>query len=107
MKKTTLGLTAAVALAMGLSAFTAHQTASIKATVIPADASGQVWAISGTDTVKAAFTSGSIAVMNLKTGTYKVVVAGDETYRQLVKENVAVQEGSVTDLGELTLEKAK
>lgn len=86
-------------------AFTVLQTASIKGTVIPASATGQVWAVSGADTAKAAFTNGVLSLVNVKAGTYKVVVTADEPYRQVVKENVVVQEGSVADLGEIRLEK--
>lgn len=106
MKRKTLGFAATLMLMCGLFAFSISQTASIKGTVIPADATGQVWAVSGTDTAKAAFTNGIISVQNMKPGTYKIVIAGDEPYKQVVKENVVVQDGSVTDLGEVRLEKA-
>lgn len=105
MKTKKMNVPALLAVAFGLFAFTAIQTASIKGTVIPADATGQVWAISGVDTARAAFTSGTISIMNMKPGTYKLIIAGDEPYKQAVKENVVVQDGSVTDIGEVILEK--
>lgn len=105
MKKNNIIFSIAFLLLIGLCAFTVRQSASIKASIIPASATGQAWAVSGSDTAKASFSNGILSMVNVKAGTYRIVITGDEPYRQVVRENVNVQEGSVADLGEIRLEK--
>ena len=105
MKNTQLIFILAVFIMLGLCAFALRQTASIKATIIPASATGQAYAVSGADTANASFSNGVLSMLNIKAGTYRIIIRGDAPFREVVKENVTVQEGSIEDLGEIRIEK--
>ncbi len=98
--------TAVLALAtVGLFSFKAMQTASIKGTVAPADGFTNVWAINGTDSLKATTADqGAFSFTDAKPGTYQVVVEGKAPYRNFVKDSVVVTDGQPVDLGTITLE---
>ncbi len=57
MKNKKTGLLAIITIVAGLFAFTIFQGGSIKGKVIPADGASQVWAMSNTDTLKAAIST--------------------------------------------------
>jgi hypothetical protein len=80
------------------------QDSGIKGTISPADGAGIVWAISGADSLKATPENGAFS-FSVKPGTYKVIVQGVGDYKNFIKDNVVVEEGKVTDLGTITLEK--
>jgi hypothetical protein len=98
--------TSVLALAtVGLFSFNVLQTASIKGTVAPADGFSNVWAITGTDSLKAITDQGSFSFTDAKPGTYQVVVEGKAPYKNFVKDSVVVTEGGQpVDLGTITLE---
>jgi len=104
MKNKTMGLLAMI-LAVVLFAFTTFDGGVIKGKITPADGAKQVWAISATDTLKSAVTDGSFEISNAKAGTYKVFIDATEPYKDVVKDNVQVSDGSTADLGSITLEK--
>jgi len=87
-----------------LFSFRAVQTCGIKGTISPADGAAQVLVISGSDTLKAAPQQGAFA-FETKPGTYKVIVEAAGDYKNVEKDGVTVEEGKVTDLGTITLEK--
>lgn len=105
MKNTKKGLLAIVIAAAGLFAFRTFQGGSIKGTITPPEAAGQVWAISATDTVKGAIQQGAFVIPNAKAGMYKVYIDATDPYKDFVKEGVQVSEGIPTDLGEIRLTK--
>ncbi|MBC7902780.1 MAG: carboxypeptidase regulatory-like domain-containing protein [Gemmatimonadaceae bacterium] len=89
----------------GLFAFTEIQTGSIKGTVTPVDGAARVWAVSSTDTLKAAIEQGGTFVIgNAKAGTYRVIVEAKAPYKNQAKDNVTVTDGQPTDVGEIKLE---
>jgi hypothetical protein len=103
--KLRLHIVATVLLASAwLFGFRAVQNSGIKGTISPADAAAQVLVISGTDTLKAAPQDGAFS-FETKPGTYKVIVEGAGDYKSVEKDGVTVEEGKVTDLGTITLEK--
>ena len=102
-KKTSLGIVTAIA--AGLFAFTTFQGGSIKGRVIPADGASQVWAMSASDTVKAAISQGNFEILNAKAGTYRVFIDAIDPYKDIVKEGVQLSDGGTVDLGEIQLTK--
>lgn len=105
MKTNSIAAIAAVSLLLLILSFTIVPNGTIRGTVNPAEATGQVWAISGADTVKTELSNGTFVLANVKSGTYRVVVDAADPYKDAVKEGVAVQDGQTSDLGEIKLEK--
>lgn len=91
-------------LVAALFAFNAGVATGIKGSVTPAEGVATVWAINGADSTKADASQGAFEFGDLKAGTYKVVVQDNAPYKNFEKENVTVNEGEVTDLGNITLE---
>jgi len=103
MKLKFIGAAAIVFATTGMYAFKSLEGGSITGRVNPADQATEVWAIQGTDTVKAAVTEGAF-VLQVKPGTHTVIVDAKDPYKDVVKENVEVADGQATDLGEIPLE---
>ena len=104
MKKSGLGFLATATVALGLMAFTAVETGSIKGTFSPANSVNQVWAISGTDTLKITPDSASFTFDQVKAGAYTVIVDAKEPLKDKTVDNVTVKAGQVADVGEIKLE---
>lgn len=103
MKKTFATFLAVCVAVISLHAFRAAQTSGIKGLVRPADAViANVWAISGTDSVKVQPVKGEFA-LSVKAGTYKVIVDATDPYKDAILENVVVRDGQITDVGEIKL----
>src|SRR5437879_1284534 len=105
MKNKKTGLPAIIAMAAGILAFATFQGGSIKGKVIPADGASQVWAISNTDTLKAAISQGNFEISKAKAGTYKVYIDAIDPYKDVVKDGVQLNDGGTVDLGEIQLTK--
>ena len=86
MKNKKIYFLTTIAIAGALFAFTTFQGGSIKGKVIPADGASQVWAISNTDTLKAAISQGNFEITRAKAGTYKVYIDAIDPYKDVVKE---------------------
>jgi len=76
---------------------------SIKGKVYPIDAATEVWAISGTDSLKVSVTDGAFT-FDAKPGTYKIVVVAKVPFKDVIKDNVQVADGNMTDLGTIKLQ---
>lgn len=100
MKRGSLLIVAVIA----LFSFALLPASGIKGTVTPAESAGDVWAISGTDSVKTPVAQGGFLFPDVKPGTYKIVVEAKAPYKNFVKEEVVVKEGEVVDLGAISLE---
>jgi len=94
-----------LALVAGLFAFNNYEGGSIKGRVLPADGASQVWAMSATDTVKSEIAQGVFELINVKAGTYRVMIDANEPFKDAVRDGIIVSEGSNIDLGEIQLEK--
>ncbi|ASZ12800.1 carboxypeptidase-like regulatory domain-containing protein [Chitinophaga pendula] len=105
MKKTRIGMLALAALAFGTFAFKGAEGGSISGKVTPAEGAQEVWAIQGTDTLKTVVTDGAFNLQNAKAGTYTVIVDGKDPYKDATLQEVKVEDGKATDLGEIRLEK--
>ncbi|HLK30929.1 MAG TPA: carboxypeptidase-like regulatory domain-containing protein [Puia sp.] len=105
MKAINLKLAAlSVVASIGLFAFSKIETGSIKGKVTPANGAAKVWAISGTDTLKASVDGGTFNIMDAKPGTYKLIVEAMPPYKNMAKEGVTVSDGQSTDVGEIKLQ---
>lgn len=88
----------------GLFAFQTAQNSGIKGTIAPAEGAGMVWAVSGPDSLKMIPENGAFN-FPAKPGTYKIIVQAVGDYKNFTKNDVVVEDGKVTDLGTITLEK--
>jgi|SRR3954449_11834025 hypothetical protein len=86
-------------------AFRFFANGGIKGKIIPADGASQVWAISSSDTLKAAISQGTFQISNVKQGTYKIYIDAIDPYKDVVKEGVQITENGTVDLGEIQLTK--
>ena len=105
MKASTFKIAALVIIAASLFAFTHLQTGSIKGIVSPSDGAVRAWAETLSDTLKADIVNGAYEIINVKPGTYRVIIEAKPPYRNAAKENVTVVDGHATDAGEIKLEK--
>jgi hypothetical protein len=94
---------ACMTLPVALFAFTTAFEGAIKGTVVPAEGTTTVMAISGKDTVTAPVSAGAFFLPKVKPGTYSVWFKGTAPYKDTPVEGIAVVEGSTTDLGEIKL----
>lgn len=104
MKKRMLSCGIVAASVAGLFAFTAITQSSITGKVSPADGAEAVWAISGTDSTKAGINAGAFT-LEVKPGTYKVIVDAKDPYKDVSLENLEVKDGQPLDVGEIVLQK--
>jgi hypothetical protein len=103
MKKRMLTLGVVAASVAGLFAFTTLAQTSITGKVTPAEGAETVWAISGTDSTKGTVTSGAFAI-EVKPGTYKVIVDAKDPYKDVTLENLEVKQDQALDVGEIVLQ---
>ena len=104
MKKMKMSLLALSIATVGFFAFSAIDAGSIKGKVSPADAALQAWAISGTDTLKAAIENGMYEIAGAKPGTYKVIIEAKPPFKNAAKDGIAVVDGQATEVPEFKLE---
>jgi hypothetical protein len=93
------------ALVLMASAFKVLEGGSISGKVIPEDGATEAWAITGSDTVKATIADGTFSIQPVKPGTYTVIINAKAPYKNAILPDVKVEEGKVTDFGEIKLEK--
>jgi hypothetical protein len=75
----------------------------IKGRVEPVNAAVEVWAISGSDSLKVGINDGAF-IINGKPGIYKLVVVAKVPYKDVIKDDVQVADGNTTDLGTIRLQ---
>ncbi|HYF29963.1 MAG TPA: carboxypeptidase regulatory-like domain-containing protein [Chitinophagaceae bacterium] len=104
MKKTGLTLCATILAVVALHSFGYNKAGSISGSVIPADGAVSVWAIQSPDTIKAMPANG-IFSLTARAGNWKVIIDAKEPYQDVMMENVQVNDGKETSLGEIRLQK--
>ncbi len=103
--KNTIKVSAVVLFAaISMQAFTAMQSTFITGKIVPADAVEAVWAIKDTDSLSVKPTDG-IFKMEVKPGTYKILIDAKEPIKDLMYEKLEITEGKTFDLGEVKLVK--
>ncbi len=103
MKRKTITTALFLCFTAMLFAFTTPVQSSVTGKVTPAEGAEAVWIIKDSDSSKAELNNGTFTV-NVAPGTYKVVVAAKEPYKNAVVENVEVKEGEATNVGEIVLQ---
>ena len=81
-----------------------HFKSGIHGIIDPADAAKKVWAISGTDSVSTTLATESFSI-ELKPGTWTLVVEAVKPYKSALIENIMVTEGESVDAGTIKLKK--
>ncbi len=76
---------------------------AISGRITPPDGATEVWAFAGSDTLKTAVSNGMVSFENVKAGTYTVIVNAKSPYKDATIQNVKVEDGKVTDLGDIKL----
>jgi hypothetical protein len=104
MKKTGLTLCATILGVVALHSFNYQKAGSISGSIIPADGAVTIWAIQNMDTVKTAPVNGIFA-LTAKSGTWKVIIDAKDPYQDVMLENVQVNDGKETSVGEVRLQK--
>jgi hypothetical protein len=104
MKKSMLTFGIAVASVAGLFAFTNTAQTAITGKVVPGEGAETVWAISATDSTKGTVSSGTFT-LDVKPGTYKVIVDAKDPYKDVTLENLEVKQDQPLNVGEIVLQK--
>lgn len=87
-------------------AFKIQNDGAIQGKVVPPEGVQMVVAIAGRDTASTQVNGGSFMLPKLKPGTYTVWLKGIAPFRDTSIVNVAVIEGTTTDIGEIRLAQA-
>jgi len=103
MKKRMLTVGIVAASVATLFSFTVSQTA-ITGKVTPVDGAETVWAIGTTDSTKGAISAGTFT-LDVKPGTYKVVIDAKDPYKDVTLENLEVKQDQPLNVGEIVLQK--
>jgi hypothetical protein len=103
MKKFCLNILPLVLISLMVLAFKVQNDGAIQGKVLPPEGVQMVVAIAGRDTVSSQLNTGSFMLAKLKPGTYTVWLKGVPPFRDTSIVNVAVIEGTTTDLGEIRL----
>jgi hypothetical protein len=74
----------------------------IYGTIDPADGAKKVWAISGTDSISTVPLTGKFS-LEVKPGTWKLIVEAVPPLKNAALENILVQEGESADAGVIKL----
>jgi hypothetical protein len=74
--------------------------------ISPADGSKKIWAVNGKDSVATAAVSGNFSI-DVKPGTWKLHVEAVSGLKDAYIDNIAVEEGSYADVGEIKLSVSK
>jgi uncharacterized membrane protein len=104
MKKSMLTFGIFAASVAGLFAFSAATQTAITGKVVPGDGAETVWAISATDSTKGTLSAGTFT-LDVKPGTYKVIVDAKDPYKDVTLENLEVKQDQPLNVGEIVLQK--
>lgn len=104
MKSVKVSIFALAAAAIAVLAFRNMEGGSIVGKIAPLDGASQVWAIQGADSMKTDIADGAFNLQGAKEGTYTVIINAKQPFKNVTISDVKVDEGKVTDLGEIKLE---
>src|SRR5258705_13590016 len=85
-----------------ISGFVSNYRSGIKGTIDPPEGARRIWAVSGKDTVSIIPAPGSF-IMDVKPGSWKLVVEAVLPYKNAERESILVVEGELTDVGLIKL----
>jgi hypothetical protein len=85
-----------------ISSFASKNRSGIQGTIDPPEGAKRIWAVSGKDSVSIIPTPGSF-IMDVKPGSWKLVVEAVLPYKNAERDGVLVVEGELTDVGLIKL----
>ncbi|SHL48908.1 hypothetical protein SAMN05444266_103494 [Chitinophaga jiangningensis] len=88
----------------GTDSLRAVEAGSITGKISPADGATEVEAVNGADKLKAAVSQGTFTIPGAKAGAYTITIKGKAPYKDAEVKDVKVEDGKVTDIGEVKLE---
>ena len=80
----------------------AKDRSGIQGTIDPPEGARRIWAVSGKDTVSIIPSPGSF-MMDVKPGSWKLVVEAVLPYKNAERESILVTDGQITDIGLIKL----
>jgi len=80
----------------------ANDRSGIQGTIDPPEGARRIWAVSGKDTVSIIPSPGSF-IMDVKPGSWKLVVEAVLPYKNAERDGVLVTDGQITDIGLIKL----
>ena len=98
--KNVLGVILSVVL---VSAFVGKDRSGIQGSIDPPEGARKIWAVSGKDTVAIIPPPGTF-ILDVKPGSWKLVVDAVPPYKSAERESILVTEGQLTDVGLIKLE---
>jgi hypothetical protein len=104
MKKIKVSVIALAAIAFGAMAFSRTEGGSITGKVRPLDGATAAWAVQGSDTLKTPVSDGAFMFKDARAGTYTVIIDAKEPFKDATLNDVKVEDGKATDLGEINLQ---
>lgn len=104
MKKVKISIMALAAMTIAAFGFSNRQGGTISGKVTPMDGASKTWAIQNTDTLNVPIADGTFSFPGIKSGTYTVTIEAKQPFRNVTITNVKVEEGKITDLGDIKLE---
>jgi hypothetical protein len=104
MKSVKVSIFALAAAAIAVLSFRNMEGGSISGKVAPLDGASQVWAVQGADSMKTDIADGTFNLQGAKEGIYTVIINAKQPFKNVTISDVRVDEGKVTDLGEIKLE---
>lgn len=105
MKKTGLTLCATILGVVALHSFDHLRTGSISGSIIPPDGALMIWAIQNTDTIKAGVPANGMFSLSARSGVWRVIIDAKDPYRDVMLDNIQVNDGKETSLGEVKLQR--
>lgn len=81
------------------------QTSSLRAHISPNEATENIWAIQGNDSIRLAGSDGLYYISTLHPGNWRIAIDAKKPYRNASVEAGDIRPGTEMDLGEIRLEK--
>jgi hypothetical protein len=102
--KRCLRLTLIPLLAVVIWSFHEAEASGVRGTVRPVEAVESIWLVTGKDTARAVPVNGIFSI-TANPGVYQLIVAATPGYKDMLLERIMVEDGRMTDVGELLIQK--
>jgi len=103
MKSVILSLMILAIVIVGSLAFRNKDGGSVVGTVAPVNSGSNAWMVSGTDTFKTQVKTNAFEFANVKRGSYTLIIEAVPPFKNGIKNNISITEGTITNVGEIVL----
>ena len=103
MKSVILSFLLLIIVIGGSLAFRAKDGGAVTGTVAPVNSATTAWMISGTDTFKTQVKANAFEFANVKRGSYTLIIEAIPPYKNGIKNNVSITDGTINHVGEILL----